>query len=311
MAQTNIGSGQSGAGAILAALASMGKQNASTPAPIPVAAQDSRLMLNPQPVNQPTGLPIPSQPSSMSAYAMSLNAAATPANPNMQVTGMAGAFLPPSMMGLANQINSHAGFATQPVQSVPGAPDTLVLKAQLLQSLASGQVPPDQVGNVLAALGLSQFAPGAMGPPPVPTNNNDGQSRGRDSRYGANEPSGGYRGRSRSPVGERLRGASPPHRRDSPTYGNYDSSAGPSGNAGTYGLNDNERRANRGRGRMRNDYRQRSPLSPGRGRDQSPGSAAYGMKPKWIEYDADLLPNRIKGEDSLSFFSMHKLTDGM
>jgi hypothetical protein len=74
-----------------------------------------------------------------------------------------------------------------------------------------------------------------------------------------------FRDRSRSPEYQPRRQSpnrrSPPHRRESPTYGVYDPNVGSDGNI-THG-NDRDRGRgrgrNRGRGRDRDEYRQRSP----------------------------------------------------
>ncbi len=301
MPPTSVGGGQSEASAILAALASMGKQNtstATTATPAMGAQDNSRFMSNPQTMAQThIAPPIVGQPSSFPAYALPVNAPAAPVNPMLQMPGMANAMLSQNLQP-ANPINPLAAFAAQAPQGVPGAPDTLALQLQLLQSLASGQVPQEQMATVLAALGISQAAPvNQMAAPQFQNMNGEMQSRDRDGRYGAHDTSR-YRDRSLSPD-SRYRRGTPPHRRDSPTYGTYDPSTSASGNGGNNAFNQDRR--GRGRGRnYRNDYRQRSPLSAERGRQPSPGAAGRNTRPKWIDFDPTLPPGSIKGKHCIS-----------
>jgi protein NRD1 len=181
------------------------------------------------------------------------------------------------------------------------------MTGQILQAMSAGLIAPDQAIQVLNAMAAAQNggpSMPSMQPAVVPQAqlpfqtdlHNPGQSNGVQSeRYDPNE--GRYRDRSRSPDFQRRQ--SPPHRsppslnrRESPTYGVYDPSAGSDGNSSS-----RFERGDRGRGRGkqrggrndRNEYRQRSPPR----RQPSPPRNAYGNS-KYIEWDHSLPRDHIR-----------------
>ena len=273
------------AGAILAALANLGKQSTvnSTPNQAPtqsIPTPTPSYQQNPQPqVNQPV--------SQLQQPTNNFNPPINQPTGNMNATvpqfNMANAQIPQNVPNM-NPLAALA-MGQQAPQSMTPANDAYSLQMQLVQGLASGQVPQEQIPQVLAALGVLQ---NSAAPPLVPPMNAGmmPQLGGGMSRDDQRQPydASRYRDRSRSPDGRYRRG-SPPHRRDSPTYGTYD----PSGSNGQFD------RRGRGKGRnYRSDFRQRSPVS-GRG-IQSPDATARPQLPKWVEYDYSLPDGHIKGE---------------
>jgi protein NRD1 len=196
--------------------------------------------------------------------------------------------------------NAHA---TQPAMQV-----TNELIQQILQAMASGVLPADQGLAVLAAMAQSQQSGGAPAmaaqaqPPmvanaPLPSVHTTAQNGAHPDRY--EDKTSRFRDRSRSPEYQPRRQSpnrrSPPHRRESPTYGVYDPNAGSDGNI-THG-NDRDRGRgrgrNRGRGRDRDEYRQRSP--PVQRRQASPDAHdRRNSQPKFIEWDQSLPRDHIK-----------------
>lgn len=292
------------AGSILAALANMGKQNASNVAPSAYSAQDnSRLPIVANPSYQyPQNVaPAPPQVASMPTYAAPVNAPSYGANGH--VTAPAPQYAPNAI-----PLNTPAA---QPASAQPGANEMLI---RLLQAMAQGLVPVDQASQIMAALGLAQ--PGAVPliPPPAQTQvqvSSTSQIAPQNGRqldsYQANQPRGQrpggengnndyqnerYRERSRSPDYKRRRvtppnrRTSPPNRRDSPTYGVYDPTAAVEGSNGNRST-DNERTRGRGRGR-RNEYRQRSVPPAQRRQPSPPVNGTPNMQPKHIEFDSSL-----------------------
>ena len=273
------------AGAILAALANLGKQTAVNSTPNQVPAQSiptptPTYQQNPQPqVNQPVSQL--QQP--LNNYNPSVNPSAGTMNTAVPQFNMANAQVPQSIPNM-NPLAALA-MGQQTPQNVAPTNDAYSLQMQLVQGLASGQVPQEQIPQVLAALGVLQ---NSAAPPLVPPMNAGmmPQLGGNMSRDDQRQPydTSRYRDRSRSPDGRYRRG-SPPHRRDSPTYGIYD----PSGSNGQFD------RRGRGKGRTyRSDFRQRSPIS-GRGM-QSPDATPRPQLPKWVEYDYNLPDGHIKGK---------------
>lgn len=215
-----------------------------------------------------------------------------------------------------------------PVLPQGGGPtaESLQQQLQILQALQAQGVPQDQWAAVLSVLISSGAAaapnPNFQAPPSWPRNsqNSGGYPAaaataavavgggGRDDpsrdRNGYNDqyvrsPSGRHRNprsRSRSPAGwDRRRDASPPRRRDSPVYGEYDGDpSGRNGGRGSYG------RPGRGRGQGA-EYRQRSPAPDRFRRSASPNRQDTALPPpgpKWIEHDPTLKENHIKGKRS-------------
>ncbi|KAL8693089.1 MAG: hypothetical protein Q9218_002013 [Villophora microphyllina] len=172
---------------------------------------------------------------------------------------------------------------------------------QILQALQAQGIPQDQWANILSAVmagGAGAAAPNQNAAPQPgwqqPGGGYGDQSRDRNGfqEQSMQSPAGRYRNprsRSRSPSAWDRRGnASPPHRRDSPVYGEYGRGARDNDRGG-YGRSD--------RGRGGNAYRQRSPN--GRHRSPSPrrGSNEPGLPPpgpKMVEFDPSLRQGMIK-----------------
>lgn len=284
-----------GASAILAALASMGKQAATAPPPTNYPApsiQSVPAAYNPpvQPqvtphIPQSTPMQnLPAQASSTTgAYGQTPQQLGVP--PNQPNPPVAAAVNPLALIaGLMQQAQAQQ---VQAPQVVAPSNDAMALQLQLLQGLASGQVPQEQIPQVLAALGISQNSAAPAINSAVPNYPLQNNQLSRDA-YGS---SGGYdqaryRDRSRSPE-SRYRNVSPPARRDSPTYGVYKAQSD------AYG---NDRRGKVAKGRStRTDYRQRSPVGRG-GRQETPTSSSRAPQTKWIEYDQSMPEGHIKGE---------------
>lgn len=216
------------------------------------------------------------------------------------------------------------------MQSAPMLPpntgptsEALQQQLQILQALQAQGVPQDQWATVLSVLlstsGAAAPIPNTFQAQPnwQPNNAYAGTGAGvgvgavagaggRDDpsrdRNGFNDqyvrsPSGRHRNprsRSRSPSGwDRRRDASPPRRRDSPVYGEYDGDpSGRNSGRGSHG------RQGRGRG-AGNDYRQRSPPPDRFRRSASPRHHEVSLPtpgPKWVEYDRSLSEGTIKGK---------------
>ena len=274
------------AGAILAALANLGKQTAATITPSQPPTQNAQ---NTAPTYQQASQPqvnssVPQVQQPMSQFPPSVNHNAGATNSAPQQLGMMNSQVPQN----ASNINPLASFAMgqQAAQNMPPANDALSLQMQLVQSLASGQVPQEQIPQLLSVLNALQ---NSAAPPLVPPMNSGmmpqiGGNMSRDD-LSQRQPYGSrYRDRSRSPD-SRYRRGSPPHRRDSPTYGIYD----PNG-AGEQPFD----RRGRGKGRpYQNDFRQRSPMSSRN--MQSPETTPRPQLPKWVDYDYNLPDSHIKG----------------
>ena len=197
-----------------------------------------------------------------------------------------------------NSSNGQSGTQGAPT-AAPGLPD-MQQQVALLQYLQAQGVPQDQL---VTALTMVMANGGNL--PPMPNNNYTPQQPGwqQNQGYGNEQsrdqngnndqymrsPSGQFRNtraRSRSPrAWDNRREATPPRRRDSPVYGEYEGGRDGRGGFG---------RGGRGRG---DSYRQRSPdrfrRSPSP-RRQSNALPAPG--PKLIEYDYSLGSERIKGK---------------
>ena len=218
--------------------------------------------------------------------------------------------------GTPSGSSSFAGlgnFASLPPQQQanPGAPPPLPPPAneitpqqiQVLQVLQAQGVPPDQWATVLQAL-----AHGANFAPPPPNANVSGQSgRQANAGYGGGRndqsrdfggvrsPADRFRNRSRSrspPHHDRRRDGSPRRRRDSPVYGEYNADVGRDG-----GRSDGGRY---GRGRdQANGYGQ-SNRQMGSSTPPRPTQDLPPPGPRWIDHEASLQPNQIKGSKTLS-----------
>lgn len=233
-----------------------------------------------------------------------------------------------SVPGAANGVLSFAGLSNPPAfppnlpsgqsnmqaasmmpQSSGPTPEALQQQLQILQALQAQGVPQDQWATVLAVL-LSSGAGAAPNAnfqaQPSWQQNGGGYAGGRDDpsrdRNGYNDPYvrsppgrlRSNRSRSRSPSGwDRRRDTSPPRRRDSPVYGEYEGDpTGRNNGRATYG------RQGRGKG-SGNDYRQRSPAPDRFRRSDSPRHQEVGLPPpgpKWVEYDRSLSEGTIKGK---------------
>ncbi|KAL8741597.1 MAG: hypothetical protein Q9190_005819 [Brigantiaea leucoxantha] len=299
--------------AILKALADMAKTNTGTPG-MPSQASSSNV------TNSQNAFP-----QNMSS---SVNQSA-PVPPVPQAVGAPGANAASIFAGLSNapsfpqnMSNGHQPSTMQAPSSMmpqgtnsgaPAVTPEVQQQLQILQLLQAQNVPQDQWANVLSVI----MSSGAVGAPAAaqnssfvsqPTWQQNGGFGGRDDqsrdRNGYSEqqqymrsPTSRYRdrSRSRSPSGwDRRHNGSPPHRRDSPVYGEYTRDSRNS-DRGSYG------RAGRGRGG--NDYRQRSPdryrrsPSPRRpGINSGSDSSLPPPGPKFIEYDHSLGRGMIKGK---------------
>lgn len=233
----------------------------------------------------------------------------------------------PQVQNVPNGPSNMQSAPMLPPSSGP-TPEALQQQLQILQALQAQGVPQDQWATVLSVLISTSGAAAApitnFQAPPNWQQNNGGYAGagagagvgvgvgvgavagGRDDpsrdRNGFNDqyvrsPSGRHRNprsRSRSPPGwDRRRDASPPRRRDSPVYGEYDGDpSGRNSGRGSHG------RQGRGRG-AGNEYRQRSPPPDRFRRSASPRHHEVSLPtpgPKWVEYDRSLGEGTIKGK---------------
>lgn len=234
-----------------------------------------------------------------------------------------------SVPGFANGVLPFAGLSNIPnfPQNIPSAqpsmqaapilpqgtgptPEALQQQLQILQALQAQGIPQDQWAPVLSVLLSTSGAAAApnlnfQAQPMWQQNNGGYAGGGRDDpsrdRNGFNDyvrsPSGrnrNPRSRSRSPTGwDRRHDATPPRRRDSPVYGEYDGDpSGRNNGRGSYG------RQGRGKG-SNNDFRQRSPAPDRFRRSLSPRQQEVSLPPpgpKWVEYDRTLTEGTIKGK---------------
>lgn len=187
-------------------------------------------------------------------------------------------------------------FPAIPSQANFGGAEALNQQVLLIQLLMQQGIPQDQWAPIIQALSSGAANAGAVQAGFQNFWNSNGRNDGqlRDGSMRSPPPAGRYpnRDRSRSPQGwGRERGQSPPRRRDSPTYGDYDGDS-----AGRGDPYDRRGRGRGGRGRD-NDYRQRSP--PGNRRGRSPDTPdRYTLPPggpKWVDYDPTVGKDSIKG----------------
>lgn len=187
-------------------------------------------------------------------------------------------------------------------------PEAYQQPLQILQALQAQGVPQDQWATVLSVLmtsGAAQ-APATNFPPQQPIwQQNAAYAPPRDEpsrdRNGYNDqymrsPPGRLRNRSRSrsPASwDRRRDVTPPRRRESPVYGDYEGDgSGRNNGRGNYG------RQSRGNG-SGNDYRQRSPTQDRFRRSASPRRSDNALPvpgPKWMEFDRTMAEGTIKGK---------------
>jgi protein NRD1 len=281
---------QQNTSAILAALANMAKQSSSAPTapgfpapasmhnvlgqqnghtqPPPPSVDQAQGATNGQAVNPLGALFAGMSGMSNGGQGMNQNQNQNPmtAQPNPL------AALLPQMQSQAQVPVPHA----MPPNNAAVSPD-VQQQVQLIQLMAAQGIPPEQWATALQLLNPNAPKLGAAGMPnfgqPAQASTwggqNDGRSRDRDGQDYVRSPPYGGRGRSRSPGGwARRRDVSPPRRRDSPVYGEYQG--------------DSPGR-NRDRGGRR-DYRQRSP--PGRRRHSpSPPQALPPPGQKTIQFE--------------------------
>ncbi|MCJ1268353.1 hypothetical protein MMC22_008241 [Lobaria immixta] len=244
------------------------------------------------------------------------------ANGVLSFAGLSNTTPTPNFPHAQNVPNGQSNMQSAPMLPPSGGPTSEALQQQLqiLQALQAQGVPQDQWATVLSVLISTSGAAAAPNTnfqaQPNWQQNNGGYAGtgagagvgavagGRDDpsrdRNGFNDqyvrsPSGRHRNprsRSRSPPGwDRRRDASPPRRRDSPVYGEYDGDpSGRNSGRGSHG------RQGRGRG-AGNDYRQRSPPPDRFRRSASPRHHEVSLPtpgPKWVEYDRSLSEGTIK-----------------
>lgn len=277
---------------ILKALAEMAKTNTTAP------GMPSQASSNNVPSFQNAFLPssVNSASSVPPAQAVNVPGAANGGNP---FAGMMS-----SIPNFAQGMQSMAGVqpnmqanTVMPQQNT--TPQALQQQVQLLQMLQAQGVPQDQWAPLLSVLMTAGGVPGAAAQPGWQQNGGYGRDdpsrdrNGYENSYNVRSPSGRYRdhrSRSRSPGGyNRRRDASPPRRRDSPTYGDY-------------GRGGSRRQGGGGSGGRGSEYRQRSPQDRYR-RSDSPPRQDQTLPlpgPKNIQYDRSLPPNNIKGKSARS-----------
>lgn len=296
---------------ILQALAELAKTNTAASALTPQA--NSNHVTNPQNAflqNMSSSVnPAPSVPPVTQAVSVP-----GVANGIMSFAGLSSA--PNFPQNLPNVQSGQSNMQATPVVSQVNGPvtqDSLQQQLQILQALQAQGVPQDQWATVLSVLmssGAAQVPNNNFQPQPNWQQAGGYAAAGRDEasrdRNGYNDqymrsPSGRYRNRSRSrspSSWDRRRDATPPRRRDSPVYGEYDGD--PSGRNSGRG---NYSRQGRGKG-AGNDYRQRSPTQDRFRRSPSPRRQGQGQGqetvlpppgPKWMEYDSSLADGTIKG----------------
>ena len=297
---------------ILKALAEMAKTNTAAPGALPQASSNNV-------TNSQNAFP--------HHVSSSVNSAPSvpPVAPAVSVPGATNGVL--SFPGLGNTLhfppnlpNGQSSIQATPMMppgNGPVTPESLQQQLQILQALQAQGVPQDQWATVLSVLMSSGAAQAPNNNfPSQPNWQQNGGYAGRDEpsrdRIGYNDsymrsPTGRHRNRSRSrspPGWDRRREPSPPRRRDSPVYGDYDGDPSSRNNGrGTYG------RPSRGKG-AGNDYRQRSPVQDRFRRSPSPQRQDIALPPpgpKWMEYDRSLADGTIKGKlcDCQAFTDFH------
>ncbi|KAL8922759.1 MAG: hypothetical protein Q9172_003436 [Xanthocarpia lactea] len=285
--------------AILKALADMAKTNTgATGIPAQASASNVTNFQNPFPQNMPAPV---NQAPSVPPASQALGAAGINGAPPFAGMSSAPGNFPPN---LSHQPPNMQAPAAMPVQGngAPAMTPEVQQQLQILKALQAQGVPQDQWATVLSVLMAQAGGAGAAMPNQQAAHQPGWQQLGggygdqsRD-RNGFKEqslrsPSGRFRNprsRSRSPVAWDRRNASPPHRRDSPVYGEYGRDAH-NNDRGGFG------RSDRGRGGI--SFRQRSPDR--NRRSPSPRQASHEHVlpppgPKMVEYDPNLRQGTIK-----------------
>ncbi|KAI9894804.1 MAG: hypothetical protein M1814_000023 [Vezdaea aestivalis] len=305
---------KSDASSILAALANIARQTtAASTSGIP-AQDNSNSVANPQnafqamltPVNHGPFVPNPVNVSSGNLAPLYPGGSLNASNLQQGPTGVPNNFPPANVVGAVSQSNPLGGNA------VAGGNDAFQNQIMILQTLAAQGVPQEQWPQILSLLLANQQGSdgGAVG---AASNNNAGagpawsaqaalpntnawnsapqsyQSRDQIQSPQNRNRSGRSRSRSRSPNNWRSndQGQSPPRKRRSPNYGDYNVDAMDRRDGG------NERRGRRGgRNRGNNSYRDRSPIEA-RNKSASPPVSGFN-RPKWIDNDPSIGQNNIK-----------------
>ncbi|KAL8647656.1 MAG: hypothetical protein Q9226_006346 [Calogaya cf. arnoldii] len=280
--------------AILKALADMAKTNTGTA--VQASASNVTGFQNPFPQNVPAPVnQAPSVPPASRAVGVSgVNGGAPPFGGSSSASGK----FPPN---LSHQPPNMQLPAPMPVQGngAPAMTPEVQQQLEILKALQAQGVPQDQWATVLSVV-MAQ-AGGAMPNQQVapqhgwqqPGGGYGDQSRDRNGfdKQGLRSPSGRFRNarsRSRSPVAWDRRNGSPPHRRDSPVYGEYARDAH-NNDRGGFGRSD--------RGRGGNQFRQRSPDRNRRSPSPRRASHERGLPPpgpKMVEFDPNLRQGTIK-----------------
>ncbi|KAI4284328.1 MAG: hypothetical protein L6R38_001483 [Xanthoria sp. 2 TBL-2021] len=281
--------------AILKALADMAKTNTGTPVQASASNvtnfQNSFPQNVPAPVNQAPSVP----PASRAVGVVpGVNGGATP----FVGSGSASGNFPPNLPLQPPNVQLPAPMPIQG-NGAPAMTPEVQQQLEILKALQAQGVPQDQWATVLSVV-MAQ-AGGAMpnqqaAPPQHGWQQAGGygdQSRDRNGfdKPSLRSPSGRFRNarsRSRSPVAWDRRNASPPHRRDSPVYGEYARDAH-NNDRGGFGRSD--------RGRGGNQFRQRSPDRNRRSPSPRRASHERGLPPpgpKMVEYDPNLRQGTIK-----------------
>ncbi|KAI9681742.1 MAG: hypothetical protein M1829_000487 [Trizodia sp. TS-e1964] len=330
--------------AILASLANIAKQNSQPAAPPPTTYQAQNNISSVSDLQRTLQQPVPSSVNLAPLYtpiALPVNVPSVGSDIARQFPGL-------------NQTNSVYNATTAHAQSNPlgalsslmppvsgGGNEALQQQILLIQVLAAQGVPQDQWGAIITALGASanqsipnvqnQNATANLWPAqnnasnsawkqdqPSSRNRNDSEARSPPNHYPQR------RSRSRSPVPswgrerEREREASPPRRRNSPTYGEYN---GESPKRGSHrdGGDRYERKGKIGPTPVpasgsgtgpgyratHNFYRQRSPIgrrgvSPSRHQELPQQNGA-----KWMDFDRSI------GEDNIKVLSRTLFVGGV
>lgn len=313
---------------ILKALANMAKQSAAaTPPPPPPPPQNANNGLPAQDLTHitPSTQIVGSHaiPAPVVTQGPMFPPTSQAMNPSLAGLNMASPFAAFNLNGLGAPSTSQAPSTPMPAYPAMPAPqansaggEALQQQLMLIQFLMQQGIPQEQWAPIIAALnagsanisnpnlagGVGGVGAGVMAGWPLQAGapnlwnqgRNDAPSRDRHDAGDSHmrSPTGRYhRDRSRSPPAwGRDRDASPPRRRDSPIYGEYDG-----GRGDPY---DRRGKGRGGRGRE-HDYRQRSP--PGGRRARSPGTPDRyalppGGGPKWVDHDSTIGPDSIKGE---------------
>lgn len=267
-----------------------------SPSKVQATGQAVHAQTNPLPTAPVAYPPTTQGPNALFAALASLNQSGVPTN--------SAPVVPPAFALLQNMVPPPPpGFLPPSVAAIPQpqAPPSTAgngLTTQILQAMNAGSITPDQALQVITALaaqsGIPMPVPQAQPFPQVQAQPQTGvQNGGQPHRYEQNDTR--MRDRSRSPdyvdrSNPNRRSPQNTTRRDSPTYGAYNPTAGPEGN----GQRPDRGERGRGRGKQRNrnernEYRQRSPVR----RQASPARNGSGQS-KYIEWDDSLHSDHIR-----------------